>query len=138
MPVQLLALLSLPEIQVGQHSPPHTMSISPTLPRPWSSLLRPWSLRPDGRHSLDSVSVEHPLGRQAQWCPTLAWEAEISEDSPDSSSEPWGGPSPIECHVTSGGGPAHTALSLESWEAMPWPGGDLVVLLLNVELPTHI
>lgn len=56
-------------------------------------------------------------------CPTLD-DTEISEDAPDSSPEPWGGPSPSQCHICLWkGAHTYTALSLDSREATPWPGG---------------
>lgn len=49
---------------------------------------------------------------------------EISEDTPDSAPEPWGGLSPDKCHFyLCKGAYACTALSLESWETTTRPGG---------------
>lgn len=115
----------------------HTVSISPALPKPWSSLLSPWRLWPNGRHVLDSVSMEHSLGRQAPLCPTLAWETQKSQGHSRQLARATGRTKPKWMpFLPLEGVHAHTAL--ESWEAAPCPGVVYVVLRLSVEFSTHI
>lgn len=116
---------------------PHTVSISSALPKLWSSLVNPWSLRPNDQHRLDSVSVEHSLGRQAQLCPTLAWETQRSQGHSRQLTRATGRTKPKrKPFLPLEGVHAHTAL--ESWEAAPCPGVVSVVLRLSVEFSTHI
>lgn len=111
---------------------PHTMSISPALPKPWSSLLSPWSLRPNGWHRIDSVSMEHSLGRQAQLCHTLG-NTEISRTLQTARQSHREDQAQVDAIFTSGRGPRSHCSGVLGGSAMVY-----VVLRLSVKFSTHI